>query len=68
VYQDLIENIFYAKLSMNIFYQKKIHYLGHIISTYGIAMDLENIEAIRGWIASKNVTEVRSFMGLTDYY
>jgi hypothetical protein len=38
----------YAKLSKYIFYQKKIHYLGHIISAYGIAVDPKKIEAIRG--------------------
>jgi hypothetical protein len=42
--------------------------LGHIISTIGIDVDIEKIEAIRGWIMSRNVTEVRSFMGLADYY
>jgi hypothetical protein len=36
--------------------------------TLQIIMDLENIEAIRGWLAPKNVTEVRSFMGLAGYY
>jgi hypothetical protein len=51
-----------------VFYQKKIHYLGNNISEDGITMDLENIEAIRGWKTPKNVIDVRSFMGLYDYY
>jgi hypothetical protein len=42
--------------------------LGHIISKDGIAVDPENIEAIREWSAPSNVTEVRSFMGLVSYY
>jgi hypothetical protein len=42
--------------------------LGHIISKYGIAVDPEKIEAIKEWSTPKNVTEVRSFMGLTGYY
>jgi hypothetical protein len=50
------------------FYQNKIHYLGHIILAEGITVDPENKEAIRGWIALRNVTEVRSFMGLVCYY
>jgi hypothetical protein len=58
----------YAKLSKCIFYQKKIHYLGHIISIEGIVVDLEKIKAIRRWLAPINVTEVRSFMGLVDDY
>ena len=51
-----------------IFYQNTIHYLGHIISANGIAVDLEKIKAIRGWSAPRNVTDVKSFMGLVGYY
>jgi hypothetical protein len=31
-------------------------------------VDLENIEAIRGWLEPRNVIEFRSFMGLVGYY
>jgi hypothetical protein len=58
----------YAKLSKCYFYQKQIHYLGHIILEKGIAVDPEKIEAIRGWPTSKNVSDVKYFMGLADYY
>jgi hypothetical protein len=58
----------YSKLSKCSFYQKQIHYLGHIISEDGIEVDLEKIEAIREWSTPKNVTEVISFMGLAGYY
>jgi hypothetical protein len=68
VLQVLSEHQLYAKLIKCSFYQKKIHYLSHIISKDGIAVDHEKIEAIREWSASKNVTEVRSFMGLVGYY
>jgi hypothetical protein len=50
------------------FYHERIHYLGHIISKDGIVVDPEKIEAIREWSAPRNVTEVRSFMGLDGYY
>jgi hypothetical protein len=68
VLQVLREHQLYAKLSKCSFYQKQIHYLGHIISKDGIVVDLETIEAIREWSAPKNVIEVRSFMGLACYY
>jgi hypothetical protein len=48
VLQVLREHKLYAKLSKSIFYQNNIHYLGHIISTEGITVDAEKIEAIRG--------------------
>jgi hypothetical protein len=68
VLQVLRENQLYAKLSKCSFYQKKIHYLGHIISKDGITMDPEKIKAIREWSVLNNLTKVRSFMGLAGYY
>jgi hypothetical protein len=68
VLQVLREHQLYAKLSKCSFYLKKNHYLGHIISKDGIAVDPEKIEAIRKWSYLENVTEVRSFMGLAGYY
>jgi hypothetical protein len=66
VLQVLREHQLYAKLRKCTFYQKKIHYLGHIVSEDGIAVDLENIEAIKSWPTPKNISEVRSFMGLAS--
>jgi hypothetical protein len=68
VLQVLRENQLYAKLSKCSFYQKQIHYLGHIISKDGIDVDLEKIEAIKEWLVPNNVTKVRSFMGLVGDY
>jgi hypothetical protein len=67
VLQFLREHQLYAKLRKCSFYQNRIHYLGNIISEEGIAVDPEKIEAIKGWATPKNVTEVRSFMGLVGY-
>jgi hypothetical protein len=49
--QVLREQKLYAKLRKCSFYQKQIHYLGHIISKDGIAVDPEKIETIREWSA-----------------
>jgi hypothetical protein len=68
VLQMLREHQLYAKLSKCSFYQKQIHYLGHIISEEGIVVDPEKVQAIREWPAPRNVIEVRSFMGLAGYY
>jgi hypothetical protein len=58
VLQVIREHQLYAKLRKCSFYQNKIHYLGHIISENGIAVDLGKIESIKGWKAPKNVTKV----------
>jgi hypothetical protein len=68
VLKVLREHKLYSKLSKCIFYQNKIHYLWHIISADGIAVDPEKIEPIRGWLMPRNVTEVILFMGLSGYY
>jgi hypothetical protein len=58
----------YDKLIKCFFYQNPIHYLGHIILEQGIAVDPENITTIKGWPKTKNVSDVRYFMGLVGYY
>jgi hypothetical protein len=68
VLQFLREHKLYGKLSKCSFYQLNIHYLGHVISGEGIAMDLAKVKAIMEWPAPMNVSEVRSFMGLAGYY
>jgi hypothetical protein len=67
VLQVLRKNQLYAKLSKCTFYQKKIHCLGHIVSKDGITVDVENIEAILGWMAPRNISKIRSFMALVGY-
>ena len=58
----------YAKLINSDFYKDIIHYLGHIILEEGIFVDPEKIEAIMNWPTLRNVTDVRSFMGLVGHY
>jgi hypothetical protein len=64
----LREHKLYADINKCIFYQKKIHYLGHIISADGVVVYPEKIEVIRGWLAPRNLRELRSSMGLVGYY
>lgn len=64
----LREHQWYGKLSKCSLFQKKIHYLGHIIFGEGTSVDPEKVKAIMDWPISKNVHEVRSFMGLAIYY
>jgi hypothetical protein len=68
VLQCLGEHKLYGKLSKCSFYQSKIHYLGHVISDKGIAVDPTKVEAIMEWPSLTNVPEVHSFMGLAGYY
>jgi hypothetical protein len=68
VLQCLREHKLYGKLSKCSFYQSKIHYLGHVISSEGIVVDPAKVKAIMEWPMPTNVPEVCSFMGLAGYY
>ena len=68
VLQTLREHKLYAKFSKCEFFQDKVQYLGHVITKEGISMDLDKIRAINDWPIPKDVTGIRSFMGITGYY
>jgi hypothetical protein len=68
VLQVIREHQMYDKLRKCSFYQKKIHYLGHIISKDGIAMDPKKIDSIREWSDLKTITKFISFIDLAGYY
>ena len=43
-------------------------YLGHIVSEDSIRTDPKKVEAVQQWPMPVTVTNVRSFLGLTNYY
>ena len=45
-----------------------VKFLGHLISQDGITVDPAKIDSIIQWERPKNVTEVRTFLGLAGYY
>ena len=68
VMQTLRGNKLFAKLSKCDFWLKEVSFLGHIVSVEGIRVDAVKIEAVMNWKPPRNVTEVRSFLGLAGYY
>ena len=68
VLQTLKERQLYAKLSKCRFWLDRVAFLGHVISDEGVSMDSQKIEAVVNWKPPKNVSEVRSFLGLAGYY
>ena len=67
VLQTLRENKLFAKLSKCDFWLKEVSFLGHIVSSEGIRVDPTKIEAVVNWKPPRNVTEVKSFLGLAGY-
>ncbi|KAG8496895.1 hypothetical protein CXB51_008076 [Gossypium anomalum] len=68
VLQTLRDKQLYAKFSKSEFWLREVGFLGHIVSGDGIRIDPSKISAIVDWKPPKNVTEVRSFLGLAGYY
>ena len=66
VLQILREKKLFTKLSKCDFWLKEVSFLGHIVSVKGIRVDPAKIEAIVSWKPPRNVTELRSFLGLAS--
>ena len=56
------------KLNKCEFFKSKITYLGHIVSNDGIETEKKKVTTIQEWPIPKTVTEVRNFLGFTNYY
>ena len=50
------------------FFQRKVSFLGHVVSEEGIKTDPVKIECVKTWPGPKTVKQVRSFLGLASYY
>ena len=68
MFKVLRENKLYANLKKCAFMQDSLLFLGYMVSREGIKVDEEKVKAIREWHIPKNVSDVRSFHGLTTFY
>ncbi|KAL0401378.1 UNVERIFIED_CONTAM: Retrovirus-related Pol polyprotein from transposon [Sesamum latifolium] len=58
----------YAKVSKCSFAQETISFLVHIVERGRIRMDPKKVQAIEEWKPSSDVHDLRSFLGLANYY
>jgi len=49
-------------------FQRKVKFLGHIVSGQGIECNRDKFAAIAMWPRPTNISEVRTFCGLASYY
>ena len=68
VLETLRKEQLYVKPSKYEFWLGEVSFLGHIMSEEGIRVDPKKIEVIIEWKPPRNVTKVRSFLGLAGYY
>ncbi|KAK4390469.1 Transposon Tf2-12 polyprotein [Sesamum angolense] len=64
----LREHELYAKVSKCSFAQESISFLGHIVERGRIRMDSKKVQAIEEWRPPSDVHDLRSFLGLANYY
>jgi len=49
-------------------FQRRVAFLGHLLSENGIEVQDDKVDAVRDWPTPCNLTELGSFLGLCSYY
>jgi len=49
-------------------FQRRVEFLGHVLSENGIEVQDDKIATVRDWPTPRTLTELRSFLGLCSYY
>ena len=57
----------YAKFAKCKFWINEVHFLGHVVSSKGIHVNLVKIEVVKDWKAPTKPTEVHQFLGIVGY-
>ena len=68
ILQRLREFGLHARLDKCCWARPNVKFLGHIVGRDGITMDPAKIDSVRTWPPPRNPTELRSFLGLTNYF
>jgi hypothetical protein len=45
-----------------------VHYLGHVITVTGVAMDTSKVSTIQAWPQLRSTRGLRGFLGIAGYY
>jgi len=68
VFQTLRDHQLYGKFLKNEFWLESVGFLEHVVSRNGIEVDPQKVEAIKQWPRMTTTIDIRSFLGLTEYY
>ena len=66
VLQHLLQSQLYVKIEKCEFHVSQVSFLGHIISTAGIQMDLVKIEVVANWSCLTSLKQVQWFLGFAN--
>ncbi len=68
VLSKLAEYKLYAKLSKCHFNLPEVEFLGHFVGRNGVKVDPRKVQIVKDWPVPRNQTEMRSFLGLANYF
>jgi len=68
VFQRLQEHKLYVKITKCSFCQPQLKYLGFVVGKDGLKTDMDKVSTIVDWPRPTNVTEVRQFLGLCNFF
>ena len=70
--RDVLQRLRKASLFANpkkcTFHTNTIDYLGFILSPKGLTMDPTKVSAIQAWPTPRNIRDIQSFLGFTNFY
>ena len=70
--QEVFDRLRGANLKLHVkkccLFQRKVAFLGHVLSEAGIEVQDDKVAAVRNWPTPRNLSELRSFLGLCSYY
>ena len=68
VLQLLREHELHAKMSKCTFAQPELEFLGHILGRDGLRVDPRKTAAVAAWPVPRDVSQLRSFLGMANYF
>ena len=70
--QEIFSRLRNANLKLHVkkccLFQRRVDFLGHVLTESGIQVQPEKVKAVQNWPTPRNLTELRSFVGLCSYY
>ena len=68
VLEILRKNGLFANLKKCRFHKDEVQFLGYVVSSQGIWMEDEKIEAVKNWSEPKSVQDIQVFIGFANFY
>ncbi|KAL0200244.1 hypothetical protein M9458_003431, partial [Cirrhinus mrigala] len=68
VLRRLLAHQLYCKLEKCAFHQHTTTFLGFVISSQGVAMDPQKMEAVRSWPLPTSLKQLQRFLGFANFY